>query len=81
MIEKFTFYIEKSFQTILTKHGLIPIESISELVKRIEEDGKISKIDASVAKNLLSTPLKCHRCHAMPKTIPDLKSHLLQHLR
>lgn len=46
----------------------------------IETDGKVTKLDASTAKNLLGTPLKCHRCDAMPKTMSDLKSHLLKHL-
>lgn len=67
--------------SIIIFKKVISILSISELVKRLEEEGKIAKLDPSVAKDLLSTPLKCHRCTAMPKTIPDLKSHLMQHLK
>ncbi|XP_055304751.1 aprataxin-like protein [Sitodiplosis mosellana] len=52
-----------------------------DLVKQIEVNGKVSKLNADVAKDLLSTPLKCHRCDAKPKTIPDLKAHILQHLK
>lgn len=54
--------------------------SVSEIIRRIEVDGKISKLDASVAKELLATPLKCNQCPATPKNMPYLKSHLLKHL-
>lgn len=62
----------------VTLTGIIFV--ISDLVSRLERDGKISKLDGSVAKELLSRPLKCHRCSATPKTIPELKTHLLKHL-
>lgn len=52
----------------------------SELVRRIEVDGKVSKLNPTVAANLLKAPMKCHRCNATLKNIPDLKSHLLKHL-
>ncbi|XP_031627737.1 aprataxin-like protein [Contarinia nasturtii] len=52
-----------------------------ELMRRLKADGKVAKLSSTTAKELLATPLKCHRCHATPKTMPDLKSHLLQHLK
>lgn len=50
------------------------------MIKRIEVDGKVKKLDPTTAKSLLATPLKCHRCDMVLKTMPDLKSHLLKHI-
>lgn len=50
------------------------------MVKRIEVDGKVAKLDPTTAKSLLGTPLKCHQCKETLKTIPALKSHLLKHI-
>lgn len=66
---------KKHWNSFTTEY-FIPHE---ELVRRIEVDGKISKLDATVAARLLNSPLKCHRCNTTPKSIPDLKSHLLMH--
>lgn len=64
------------FFTIILKCHFFP-----ELVKQIEQNGKVTKINPTVAKELLNTPLKCHRCDANVKTMPYLKSHILKHLK
>lgn len=60
---------------------LTKLFEIPDLVKRLKADGKVAKLNPTVVKELLATPLKCHRCHEMPKTMPALKTHLLQHLK
>lgn len=46
----------------------------------IEENGKLEKPSQEYTKELLGTPLKCHKCNFIPKNIPNLKEHLKNHL-
>lgn len=60
---------------------LIKNKQFSEFIRRIEVDGKVTRLNPEVAKKILSRPLKCHRCDAMPKNMPELKKHILQHIK
>lgn len=64
----------------LFRFNFISFHFFIDMVKRIEVDGKVAKLDPTTAKSLLGTPLKCHRCKETLKTIPALKSHLLKHI-
>lgn len=45
----------------------------------IEENGSVTRMSTEVHKGLMNTPLKCHKCNYSPKSLPDLKKHLLSH--
>ncbi|XP_034831517.1 aprataxin [Maniola hyperantus] len=51
------------------------------LLKRLKEDGCIERIPSETHKALMSTPLKCNQCGFEPKNMPQLKQHLLTHLK
>lgn len=72
--------VDLKFQTLIRRNQVCILLSL-DLVKRIEVDGKFAKLDASVVKELLARPLRCNHCNATQKTIPNLKSHLLTHLK
>jgi aprataxin len=63
-----------SFNTEYT----ISIEKVKGL---IEQDGFLKQPSGDLVKELLNTPLKCNTCSYVPKHMPDLKKHLLTHLK
>ncbi|XP_077288947.1 aprataxin isoform X2 [Arctopsyche grandis] len=52
-----------------------------DLIRAIDDTGSISKMSKQVHKELINTPLKCHKCNFVPKTMPNLKEHLLSHIK
>jgi len=56
---------------------LIPTEKV---IDGLKSENKEPIHSSEYYKNLLSAPLKCHKCSFTPKTLPDLKNHLLMHL-
>ncbi|XP_055904975.1 aprataxin-like protein [Eupeodes corollae] len=52
-----------------------------ELVKDLKENGGILKMDKDYLKELELTELICNQCNHKTKTVPDLKKHLLTHLK
>ncbi|XP_047534938.1 aprataxin [Vanessa atalanta] len=61
-----------------TTSFFIPYE---ELIKKLTEDGYIQKISNDTHKTLMSLPLKCNQCSFEPKNMPQLKQHLLSHIK
>ncbi|XP_026499208.2 aprataxin [Vanessa tameamea] len=55
--------------------------SYEELIKKLTEDGYIQKISNDTHKILMSLPLKCNQCSFEPKNMPQLKQHLLSHIK
>lgn len=54
---------------------------ISEVCENLEKYGKIKLLSSEYCKKMMDTPLKCHKCDYIPKTMPDLKKHLVKHLK
>ncbi|XP_023934198.1 aprataxin [Bicyclus anynana] len=52
-----------------------------DLLKKLEQDGCIERISNETHKALMSTPLKCNQCSFEPKNMPQLKQHLLSHVK
>lgn len=53
----------------------------SDLVLRLLEEGRITKMPHNLVTELRNLPLQCHRCSAKPRTLVDLKLHLMTHLK
>lgn len=53
----------------------------TELIKLVEENGSVARMSSEIHKELMNTPLKCHKCSFSPKTMPDLKKHLSSHVK
>lgn len=53
----------------------------SDVLKKLKEDGCMEKISSETHKVLMSTPLKCNQCSFEPKNMPQLKQHLLTHIK
>lgn len=53
----------------------------SELIISELEAGEIKLMSNIRAKELLNTNLKCHKCSYLPKNMPDLKNHILKHVK
>ena len=51
----------------------------TEVIERIEREGKYVEPSSEVSKQLLNTPLKCNQCDYVPTNFPTLKQHLLTH--
>ncbi|CAM1310821.1 APTX (predicted) [Pycnogonum litorale] len=47
-----------------------------DLLKQLEESGVVTLISPSRSKQLLDTPLKCHKCNQLQKNMPKLKDHI-----
>ncbi|KAF5296077.1 hypothetical protein FQA39_LY12699 [Lamprigera yunnana] len=52
-----------------------------EICKKLREEGKISLPSLETCKDLLNTSLQCHKCKYVPKNMPDLKKHILTHIK
>lgn len=68
-----TRYHWNSFTTPFFLHS-------ADICNQLREKGELKKIDTEISAQYLQTPLKCHKCPAGPKNMPDLKRHLLTHL-
>lgn len=66
-------YHWNSFTTPFFLHSM-------DICNQLREKGELKKIDSETSAQYLQTPLKCHKCPAAPKNMPDLKRHLLTHL-
>lgn len=53
---------------------------ITDICNQLREKGELKKLKSEESAQYLNTPLKCHKCPATPKNMPDLKRHLLIHL-
>ncbi|XP_071447380.1 aprataxin [Hetaerina americana] len=51
----------------------------SSIISELENNGCIKRISSKTAESMLGTPLKCHKCSLEPKTMPQLKMHLITH--
>ena len=51
----------------------------TEVIERVEREGKYLEPSSEVSKQLLNTPLKCNQCEYVPTNFPTLKQHLLTH--
>lgn len=54
---------------------------ISDLLKTLKEKGCINKMSSEEHKLLINTPLQCNQCTFKPKNMPQLKEHLLSHIK
>ncbi|XP_050351632.1 aprataxin [Nymphalis io] len=61
-----------------TTSFFIPYE---DLMRKLNENGFIQKISNETHKLLMSSPLKCNQCSFEPKNMPQLKQHLLTHIK
>ncbi|XP_026762665.1 aprataxin [Galleria mellonella] len=61
-----------------TTRFFIPYQDV---LKGIKEDGGIKKISNELHKSLMSTELICNQCNFKPKNMPQLKEHLLTHVK
>ncbi|CAH2091060.1 unnamed protein product [Euphydryas editha] len=52
-----------------------------DLINNLTKDGCIEKMSNETHKSLMSTPLKCNQCSFEPKNMPQLKQHLLIHIK
>lgn len=52
----------------------------SDVCRQLRETGVLCKVSDKEAKSYLDTELKCHKCSAQPKNMPQLKRHLLTHV-
>nr|XP_012153104.1 PREDICTED: aprataxin-like isoform X2 [Megachile rotundata] len=52
----------------------------NNVCNQLREKGELKRLKSEDSAEHLNTPLKCHRCSATPKNMPDLKRHLLVHL-
>ncbi|RXG61025.1 Aprataxin [Armadillidium vulgare] len=50
------------------------------LIQQLKEKGNVKSLSEANGKQLLSEPLKCHKCDFVPKNMPNLKEHLLKHI-
>jgi len=48
------------------------------VINEVRSKGRF--VEKESAKDLLSAPLKCHKCGEKPKNMPDLKKHVITHL-
>ncbi|XP_046398848.1 aprataxin [Ischnura elegans] len=53
----------------------------SSIIAELEKNGCIKRMASKTAESLLATPLKCHKCSLEPKTMPQLKTHLMTHFK
>lgn len=68
-----TKYHWNSFTTPFFLHS-------SDVCRQLRETNQIEKIPVETCEDYLATKLKCHKCSAQPKNMPDLKRHLLTHI-
>ncbi|XP_022918498.1 aprataxin [Onthophagus taurus] len=50
------------------------------ILEDVEKHGKVKVFSTEYCKRLMDTPLKCHKCDFVPKTMPDLKKHIVKHI-
>jgi aprataxin len=52
------------------------------VIELLREDGRVPFDDwRAEAKELLAADLRCHKCDYKPKNMPDLKKHILVHVK
>lgn len=61
-----------------TTDFLIPSETI---IENLEKNGTISLPSDKQCEEYLKRDLKCNKCEYLPKNMPDLKKHILRHLK
>lgn len=55
--------------------------SFADVLEELKLNGTIKKISNDEHKSLMSSPLKCNQCDHIPKNMPQLKEHLLSHVK
>lgn len=55
--------------------------SLTDVLEELKKNGSIKKVSSDEHKKLTSIPLKCNQCDHMPKNVPQLKEHLLSHVK
>ncbi|XP_053606621.1 aprataxin [Plodia interpunctella] len=61
-----------------TTNFFIPYQ---DALKELKESGSIKKISSELHKSLMATDLVCNQCDFKPKNMPQLKEHLLTHIK
>lgn len=51
-----------------------------DVIRGLEESGKVQLLSSEKCKEYLNTPLQCHKCSVRPKNIPELKRHIITHI-
>ncbi|XP_013190580.1 aprataxin [Amyelois transitella] len=52
-----------------------------DVLKELKENGSIKKISSELHKSLMATELVCNQCDFKPKNMPQLKEHLVTHMK
>lgn len=60
---------------------LIGLILFAEVIRSLEEEGKVTTPTPEAGRELLNLPLKCHKCSFESPNIPKLKMHLKCHLK
>ncbi|GLV45603.1 uncharacterized protein CBL_02623 [Carabus blaptoides fortunei] len=68
---------KKHWNTFTTKFFI----SAEDIVDDLKENGKVTLPSPEKLKEYLNAPLVCHKCSFKPKNLPDLKKHILTHLK
>ncbi|XP_017887912.1 aprataxin isoform X2 [Ceratina calcarata] len=68
-----TKYHWNSFTTPFFLHS-------TDICKELRETGELKEQKFEDSTAYLNVPLKCHKCSATPKNMPELKRHLMVHL-
>lgn len=58
-----------------------PISFVTDVLEELKEKGSISKMAPELVQSCKSRELQCNQCSYKPKTMPQLKEHLLTHLK
>lgn len=53
----------------------------ADVLKELKEKGCIEKMSPELHKSLMATELQCNQCTYKPKNMPQLKEHLLTHIK
>ncbi|KAM3966219.1 aprataxin [Aphomia sociella] len=61
-----------------TTNFFIPYQDV---LKGIKENCGVKKISSELHKSLMETELMCNQCNYKPKNMPQLKEHLLTHVK
>ncbi|XP_066147017.1 aprataxin [Euwallacea fornicatus] len=66
---------KKHWNTFNTKFFL----NSQNVIKSLEDNGKVLLPSPEECKKYLELPLKCHKCSVVPKNMPELKRHISTH--
>lgn len=70
------YNVSLSFPCVINKYNIF-----TDVLNKLKEDGSIDKMSPETHKSFMSIPLKCNQCDFEPKTMPQLRQHLLTHVQ